>query len=331
MKEAKPIKIVSMGKYLPKKITSIELENKLSIPNGWSELYSGVESRHHATTETNGSMGAKAADLALEKANLKLSDMDLLISASGTYDYPLPNQASVTKSLMKEGGKSDVAAIDIDSTCLSFVTAFDIAAKMLDGTATKNILIISSEIASKGLNEDNWETSTLFGDGAVAAILQYNESGASNFIKGGQKTYSKGNEYTMIKGGGNAFFFKDHPYDKELHSFQMKGKQLLRMAKKKIPEFMDWFYEDLPGEFVDTNIIIPHQASKFGLLILEDMFNFKEGQIKSSLKKYGNCIAASIPLTLHDLIESGEIKRGDQCMLCGTSAGFSIGGVLITY
>jgi 3-oxoacyl-[acyl-carrier-protein] synthase III len=331
MKNAKPIKIVSMGKYLPGKISSGDLEKKLSIPSGWCERYSGVEFRHHATTETNGYMGAKAADLALDKANLKLSDMDLIISAAGTYDYPLPNQASVIKSLMKDGGISDVAAIDVDSTCLSFVTAFDIAARMLDGTTIKNILIISSEIASKGLNEDNWETATLFGDGAAAAILQYDESGPSSFIKGGQKTYSKGMEYSMIKGGGNAFFFKDHPYDKELHSFHMQGKQLLRLAKEKIPEFMDWFYEDLPFNFLDADVIIPHQASKAGLMIVNDLFNFKEGQIKSTLRKYGNCIAASIPLTLNDLIEAGEIKRGDQCMLCGTSAGFSIGGVLITY
>lgn len=331
MKKAKPIKIVSMGKYLPKKIASSDLEDKLSIPKGWSERYSGVAFRHHATTETNGTMGAIAADIALEKANLRLSDIDLIISAGGTYDYPLPNQASVIKSLMKEGDISDVAAIDVDSTCLSFVTAFDIAAKMLDGIVTKNILIVSSEIASKGLNENNWETATLFGDGAVAMILQYDELGASNFIKGGQKTYSKGIEYTIIKGGGIAFFFKDYPYDRELHSFQMQGKQLLRMAKEKIPEFMDWFYQDLPYDLVDADVIIPHQASKTGLMIFEGLYNFKEGQIKSTLEKYGNCIAASIPLTLHDLIESGELKRGNQCILCGTSAGFSIGAVLITY
>ena len=103
------------------------------------------------------------------------------------------------------------------------------------------------------------------------------------------------------------------------------------MAKQKIPEFMDWFYKDLPIHLVDADVVIPHQASKMGLMIFEGLYNFKEGQIKSTLKKYGNCIAASIPLTLHDFIESGEIKRGDQCMLCGTSAGFSVGGVLITY
>jgi 3-oxoacyl-[acyl-carrier-protein] synthase III len=187
MKIGKPIKIVSMGKYLPKKIASSDLEDKLSIPKGWCERYSGVAFRHHATTETNGTMGAIAADIALDKANLRISDMDLIISAAGTYDYPLPNQASVIKSFMKEGDLADVATIDIDSTCLSFVTAFDIASKILDGITAKYILIISSEIASKGLNEDNWETATLFGDGAVAVILQYDESGTSNFIKGGQK------------------------------------------------------------------------------------------------------------------------------------------------
>ena len=331
MKGVRPIKIVSTGKYLPKRISSNDLENKLSIPIGWCERYSGVKYRHHATTETNGLMGAKAAEQALKKANFKLNDIDFLISASGSYDYPIHNQGSVIKSLMKDGNQADLAAIHIDSTCLSFVAAFEIAAKILDGNKMKNILIVSSEISSKALNENNWETATLFGDGAAAVILQYDESGSSNFIKGTQKTYSKGMEYTMIKGGGNAFWIKDHPFEKELHSFDMKGKKLLRMAKKKIPEFMEWFFEDLSIELTDADTIIPHQASKTGLMIFEKLFNFKQGQVKGTLEKYGNCIAASIPLTLHDFIESGEIKRGDLCMLCGTSAGFSVGGVLITF
>ncbi|TNE76346.1 MAG: beta-ketoacyl-ACP synthase III [Bacteroidetes bacterium] len=327
----KPIRIVSMGKYLPRQVQSNEIEEKLGIPKGWSEKYSGVSTRHHVTTESNADMGAKAAQIALDKAGLKLADIDMIISAGGTFDYAIPNQASVIKNEMKDGNKVHVAAIDIDSTCLSFVAAVDIAANMLDGKRMKNILIISAEIASKGLNPENWETSTLFGDAAVAAILQYDESSDSLFIKGGQRTYSKGVYNTIIKGGGLKYYPSEFPYDRELYSFQMNGIQLLRMAKKKIPEFMDWFYTDLPLTFKDTPVIIPHQASKMGMIIIENLYDLEEGQIKSTLSKYGNCIAASIPLTLHDCIESGEVKRGDICLLSGTSAGFSIGGVLIKY
>ncbi len=327
----KPIKIIAMGTYLPQQIQSARLEMLHSIPLGWSERYSGVAARHHATTETNGFMGARAAEKALAKANMSAGDIDLLISASGTYDYPLPNQASVIKSEMNLGKKVDFAAIDINSTCLSFVTAFEFAARMLDGKSMKNILIVSSEISSKGLNHDNWETTTLFGDGAAAAIVTTDENSESLFIKGGQKTHSEGVYDTLIEGGGNVKFFKDFPYDKELHSFKMNGKRLLRLAKKKIPEFVDDFFSELPINLEETDAIIPHQASKMGLHIFSKLYRFKKGQVKQSLERYGNCIAASIPLTLADCIENGDIKRGDVCFLIGTSAGFSIGGLLFKY
>ncbi len=327
----KPIRILGMGTYLPKKLTSPEIENLHGIPSGWSKKYSGVSSRHHVTHESNGFMGARAAERALEKAGLSLKDVDLLISASGTYDYPLPNQASIIKSELVGSKEIDFPAIDIDSACLSFVAAFDIAARILDGHNMKTILIVSSEIASKGLNHNNWETTTLFGDGAAAAILTHDQNSSSLFIKGMQKTYAEGVYHTLIEGGGNKNFFKDHPYDMELHSFKMNGKELLRLAKNKIPLFMSDFFKNLPIKLEEIDVIIPHQASKLGILIFEKMYSFKEGQVKSSLDKYGNCIAASIPITLCDCIDSGEIKRGDLCFLSGTSAGFSIGGVLIVY
>ncbi len=327
----KPIKILAMGTYLPGRVSSTEIENRHGIPSGWSEKYSGVSSRHHVTHESNGFMGARAAEHALEKAKMSLKDIDMLISASGTFDYPLPNQASIIKSELSGGDDSDFPAIDIDSTCLSFVAALDFAAKIIDGQRIKTILIVSSEVSSKGLNHNNWETTTLFGDGAAAAIVTYDANFDSLFIKGIQKTYSEGAYLTLIEGGGNVKFFKDHPYNQEMHSFKMEGKKLLRLAKKKIPVFMTEFFSDLPIALEETDAIIPHQGSKMGIHIFEKMYTLKEGQVKKTLSKYGNCIAASIPLTLSDCIDSGEIKRGDICFLSGTSAGFSIGGVLIKY
>jgi len=223
------------------------------------------------------------------------------------------------------------STLDIDSTCLSFVSALEVAASLLDGVYYKNILIVSSEISSKGLNTKNWETLTLFGDGAAAAVIQHDQSAKSVFIKGMQKTYSEGVFDTIIRGGGNQHFFKDHPYNEELHSFQMNGRNLLRLAKTRIPEFMDSFFENLPLKIEEIDVVIPHQASKMGVNIFKSMYAFKEDQVKETLRECGNCISASIPITLAKTIENGGIQRGDLCLLAGTSAGFSIGAALIQY
>ena len=331
MKANKSVKIVAMGKYLPKKVLSADIEKKHGIPLGWSERYSGVNSRHHVTFESGGYMGARAIEKALEKASISLKDIDLIISASATFDYPLPNQASIIKQELNDGLALDIGTIDIDTTCLSFVSGFDLASKLLDGKQYKNIVLVSSEISSKGLDESNWETLTLFGDAAVAAVLQFDETCDAEFIKGGIKTYSIGATYTMIEGGGNVCPVKEFSYDSKLHTFQMSGKKLLKLAKQKIPLFMDWFFEDLPYSLTDIEVIIPHQASKMGLLVFTQLYPFKPDQIRGNLSTNGNCIAASIPMVLHDEIEAKRIQRGQLVLLTGTSAGFSIGGVLIKY
>ncbi|QNA43987.1 3-oxoacyl-[acyl-carrier-protein] synthase III C-terminal domain-containing protein [Lacibacter sediminis] len=331
MLKGKPVRIVGFGEYLPRKVLSSEIEEQFGLYTGWSEKYSGVATRHHVTFETNAYMGARAVEQALANCSVPLSEIDLLISAAATYDYPIPNEASVIKSQLKDGNQFTFPTIDIDSTCLSFVSAFEIAANLLDGKQYKKIIIVSSEVSSKGLNPENSETVTLFGDAAVAVIVQYDEDGNSLFIKGGLQTYSEGVMDAIIEGGGTKYSFKDHAYNQKLHSFAMNGKNLLRLAKKCIPHFMDFFFRDLPISILDTDAIIPHQASKAGLMMFKSLYPFRDNQVKDSLCSLGNCIAASIPLTFYRSIKAGEIKRGDVCLLSGTSAGFSIGGVLIKY
>ncbi len=331
MIDKKPIKIAGFGKYLPQQVVSSEIEARHGLPQGWSERYSGVAARHHVTFESNGYMGARAIEHALENCQISLSEIDMILSAAATYDYPIPNQASITKSELKNGHSYTMPTIDLDSTCLSFVSAFEFAARLLDGKQYKTIVIVSSEIASFGLNPADWEILTLFGDGAVAVVVQYDEQADSAFIKGGQRTYSEGVYDTMVKGGGMKYFIKDHPYTPEMYSFAMNGRNLLRLAKNRIPAFMDWFFEDLPMVITDVDVIVPHQASRTGIHLFKNMYPFAATQVKETLSNYGNCIAASIPLTLYDAVEKGEIKRGDTCLLTGTSAGFSIGAVLIVY
>lgn len=332
MRSLKPIKIIASGKYLPEPVSSeiLELKNE-KVPQGFSEKYSGVKNRHQATFETIGYMGARATEAALANAGLQLSDIDLLISASATFDYPLPSQASVLKSELHGGLSAHFPTMDINSTCLSFVSAFEVAAKMLDGRQYKNIVIASSEIASKGLNTNTPETYTLFGDGAVAFILNYDEASKSTFAGAYFRTYSEGVKLATIKGGGNIHHPKHTPYDEALHSFDMHGFEMLKLAKKYLPDFMKEMLSYLSIELSGLDIIIPHQASKIGIHLFEKTFEILDNKVKSNLENYGNCIAASIPLLLHDTIASGDLKRGNTCLLIGTSAGFSIGSLVFTY
>lgn len=327
----KALRIRASGKYLPEKISSADLERENPfLPRGFAEKNSGVKFRHRASFESNGYMGARAAESALQKAGISPGEIDLLISAAATFDYPIPSCSSVIKSEMTGAEGASFPTLDIDSTCLSFVSALELAAKLLDGIQYRNILIVSSEVSSKGLNRQDPETFSLFGDAAVAFVVSL-EEGPSHFAGAWFRTYSEGLQCTMIRGGGNAHHFRNTPYNEALFSFDMKGIQMLKLAKRTLPEFMQHLLDDLSMELNDFDAILPHQASKTGIQLFQSMFRPEEGKLKTNLEQYGNCIAASIPLLLHDCIENGEIRRGDFCLLFGTSAGFSIGALAFRY
>ena len=81
---------------------------------------------------------------------------------------------------------------------------------------------------------------------------------------------------------------------------------------------------------VDVDVVVPHQASKVGLMMLE-RFGWKEEKIVKTIETLGNCVAASIPVTLYQGVRDGRIQRGDKVLLVGTGAGLSIGGMVLTF
>ena len=211
------------------------------------------------------------------------------------------------------------------------MTAFEIVAKMLDGKQYKNIILVSSEISSNGLNPSNPETLTLFGDAAAAFVLTFDPSARSGLIKGMTRTYSEGVYQTIIEGGGNKNWFRENPFNESQYTFNMNGRQLLKLTKNNIKGFLDEFFEDIPLSIHDIDIIVPHQASKIGLMLFKQMYPQKSHIVMENLGEYGNCIAASIPLLLHQCIVDKKLNRGNLCLTLGTSAGFSIGASLFRY
>ncbi|MEK7433042.1 MAG: 3-oxoacyl-[acyl-carrier-protein] synthase III C-terminal domain-containing protein [Cyanobacteriota bacterium] len=330
------IKIVSMGKYLPERIvTAEEFEKEHGIEAGWSVNMSGVSERHFANEkETCSFMGARALEKALEKAGMVYEDLDVIIGASGSFDHPIPYNACL---IQREMGKemSGTPCWDVDSTCLSFVTALDVLSYMIEAGRYKNVAIVTSEISSKSLNYNERESSTLLGDGAVATIITKTPEGESSMILGAEmQTFSKGAYHTSVLGGGNAI----HPNSKDSKpddfTFTMKGRAILEMSFELLPKFLEKLFMKSNVHPSTLALFVPHQASKFALIKGRELLaltGFNPDNLVDILATHGNCIAASVPMALHDAIEQGRAKRGDKIALVGTAAGLSLGGVILVY
>lgn len=174
------VKILGTGKHLPEKIvTDEELDERLGVPSGWVSKVTGVGMRHYVSGgETSSMMGARAAEAALKAAGLGFSDIDCLVCTSGTKEQPLPSTAVLIQRAMGQED-SGVPAFDLDSTCLSFVTGLDVMSYMVAAGRYRHVLLVSSEIASVGLNWAEKESAALFGDGAAAAVIGPAEEGSA--------------------------------------------------------------------------------------------------------------------------------------------------------
>lgn len=327
-----PLKIVSMGKYLPaRQITAAELEQRMGLEPGWIEAKSGVSIRHFATQDSNSSMGAQALQEALQRAELRFEDLDLLINASGSYDQPIPDTACLIQRALGKGD-SGVPCFTVDATCLSFITALDVAAAFLSSGRYRRIAIVSSEIASKSLNYQDKETASLLGDGAAAAIVERSEAGESSaLLSCRMETYGTGAFYTQLPGGGNL----RHPLDGDLrpeeYTFQMNGLAILTIAFKRLRGFVKQLFGPLDFKLQEVDLFVPHQASKVALEKAQSFFKLSDAQFVNHLATHGNCIAASIPMALYDAIEAGRAERGQHICLLGTGAGLSLGGAVLRF
>jgi len=326
-----PLKIAGMGRYLPERIVrNPELETLCGLPAGWVERHNGVRERRWATTETNSSMGAAAAREALTAAGLEITDIDLILNASGSAEQAIPDTAALIQRALGVGD-SGIPCMSVHVTCLSFVAALDLCASFIASGRYRNILVVSSEISSPGINPLEPESATLIGDAAAAAVIVPAGSGETSKLHHALlRTYGVGADYTAVRGGGT----RRHPNlpitRPEDNLFHMDGPAVLRLVRGHVDDYLEALYPGLSTSLVDIDAVVPHQASRVGLRMLAH-FGWPDDKIVRTLDWMGNCVAASIPATLYEGIRSGRVCRGDKVLLVGTGAGLSIGGLVLTY
>ena len=326
------IQIKSFGAYIPAhKVSSAELGEKHNLPAEWIEKHAGVEERPYFLTENIIQAGTQAARQAIKNAALELSDIDCLISASASKMRPIPCNASFYKRELN--ATHSMMCFDIDSTCLSFVNALDVAACMIHSGKARHILIISSEQPSATLNWEQKESASLFGDCAVAAVVsQTPKGGSSKIILSLFDTFSDGLPFATIEGGlleRPAWNYSENTHQKYL--FDMNGRSIYKTATKTLPKMVQEALKRAGMSIQDIQMVIPHQASLLSMKLMQSKLGIAPGKMMYIIQHQGNNVAASIPLALKAAVDEGKVKRGDKIMLLGTSAGLSIGVMILEY
>lgn len=321
-------RISGTGVYYPNRIVSaVELDRKIGKREGWTERHTGVLERRWVDQETQSEMGAAAARVALKEAQLELRDVDALICGSGTPEQPIPCTAAKVLAEL-DPGATHLAAYDMNATCLSFLVAFDHAAQLIETGRANCVLVVSAEIASLGLDFNDPESAALMGDGAAAVVLQ-RSVGGSRVLDFQMRTFPEGVGFAELRGGGTLLHPSKHAFRAEDHLFKMRGKELFKLVSQHLGKQVRELMESHAVDWSDIKAIVAHQASGPAVDLLCKRLKIPQEKMVRIFPKYGNTIAASLPMALHELRTQTTLAKGDKLLFIGTSAGVSIATLLL--
>ncbi|MCX3068497.1 MAG: beta-ketoacyl-ACP synthase III [Cetobacterium sp.] len=325
----KNVGIIGLGTYVPENVmTNFDFEKIIDTSDEWIRTRTGIEERRFASADqATSDLGAEASKKALEKAGLSAEDIDMIILATTTPDYPIQSTACVVQELI---GAVNAAAVDINAACSGFVYALTMAKGLIASGMNKKILVIGAEVLSKCVDMQDRNTCVLFGDGAAAAVVAEVEEGygmLSQFL--GAEADVKGALRTPA--GGTRKPLSQEVLDERSNFLQMKGQDVFKFAVKALPKATLEALEGANLKAENIDMVFPHQANVRIIEAASKRLEIPMDKFYLNLNKLGNTSSASIGLALGEALDKGLVKKGDTIALTGFGAGLTYASMIIKW
>ena len=309
-------RIVGTGSYLPPRIiTNSELEKSLDTSDEWITSRTGIKERRIVENQNTCDLALEASINALEMAELKASEIDLIILATTTPDKIFP----ATATTLQDRIGASCPAFDIQAVCAGFVFALTTAQQYIENGVAENILVVGSETMSKIVDWNDRSTAVLFGDGAGAVVVSKdNTTGIKH-----AKLCSDGKYLSSLHVNNNGI--------NETGTIEMMGNEVYRIAVNRLSDLAEETLKDCNMTPNDLAWMIPHQANIRIISAVAKRIKLPMNKVILTIEKHGNTSAASIPLALDVAVRDGRIKKGDNLLFEGIGGGFSWGSLLVEY
>jgi len=308
-------KFHSIGAYVPSKVLSnADLEKMVDTSDEWIIKRTGIKERRIAAdNEYTSDMATKASKLAIERAGLTKEDIDLVVCATVTPDYfNMPATACLVSDKI---GIKNVQAFDISAACSGFIYALSVAKAFIESGMKKHVLIIGAEKFSSIVDYADRATCILFGDGAGAAVISATEDKSEAIIDIHASADGSYSDFLMTPAPGTVNPASQKVIDEGLNFVQMKGNETFKLAVKTLTKDVKDILAKNNIDSKDIPHFVPHQANYRIIKAVGDALKMDEEQVVLTVGKYGNTSAASIPMAINDIYESGRLQKGDLMLL----------------
>ncbi|ETR69638.1 MAG: 3-oxoacyl-[acyl-carrier-protein] synthase III [Candidatus Magnetoglobus multicellularis str. Araruama] len=270
-------------------------------------------------------MAYEAAIKALEQANLSADDIDFIIYATLSPDHYFPGNGCLLQDRLF-GGRP-VGALDVRNQCTGFLYSLAMADSLIKSGQYTNILVVGSEVHSRGLDfsKDGRAVTVLFGDGAGAAVVAPAKDNHLGFL--GHAMYSEGKhaDALWLEYPCNAYdFFISHDDLDAGHQYpKMNGRLVFKHATRRMVEVSKEVLDKAGKSVDDIDVVLFHQANLRINQMTASMLKIPEEKLVNTIQWTGNTTAATIPICMCEALRQKKMKENDLVLLCGFGAGFT--------
>ena len=318
--------ITGVQGYVPETVLSNEELSKIvDTSDEWITSRTGIKERRIMKDGASSDMAAAAIKGLLEKMNIDPMEIELVICATVTPDYPFPSTANV---ICDKVGMKNAWGYDSIAACSGFIYALSTGAQFIETGRHKKVIVVGVDKMTSILDYQDRTTCVIFGDGAGAVLLEPNEegNGVIDFIL---RSDGSGRQYLIQPAGGSALPPSHQTIDDRMHYVKQEGKAVFKFAVTNMAEVSAEIMEKNGLTSDDVDWLVPHQANLRIIDATADRMGLTKDKVMINIQKYGNTTAGTLPLCLWDY--ESQLKKGDTLILSAFGGGFTWGAVYLKW
>ena len=318
--------ITGVQGYVPETVLSNEdLAKIVDTSDEWITTRTGIKERRIMKNGASSDMAAEAVKGLLEKTGVDPLDIELVLVATVTPDYPFPSTANV---VCDKVGMKNAWGFDLIAACSGFIYALSTGAQFIETGRHKKVIVVGVDKMTSILDYQDRTTCVIFGDGAGAVLLEPNEEGMGiqDFIL---RSDGSGRQYLIQPGGGSANPPSHQTVEDRMHYVKQEGKQVFKFAVTNMAEVSAEIMEKNNLTSDDVDWLVPHQANLRIIDATADRMGLTKEKVMINIQKYGNTTAGTLPLCLWDYEK--QLKKGDNLILSAFGGGFTWGAVYLKW
>jgi len=326
---ARQVGIASLGACLGEQVlTNADLERMVDTSDAWIRERTGIICRPilgpgRATSD----MAADASSLALTRAGVAPTDLDMLVVATVTPDYPFPATACLVQERL---GARKAVAFDLQAACSGFLYGLVVAERFVASGAADNVLVVGAETLSRITDYQDRNTCVLFGDGAGAALLRAEEPGYG-ILGSYLGSDGSGSQLLFQPAGGSRRPATEDSVVGRLHYVHMNGSEVFKHAVRGMEDAATRVLERAGLGPEDIDLLVPHQANLRIVEAVAQRLRLAPERVMVNIDRCANMSSASVPVALDEAVREGRVKRDDVVLLVTFGAGLTWGAVILRW